>query len=73
MANARKKLDVVGWGLIIWEIGYGSSLAFFNVVPVPMIGWFVLPILVLVTIYVSLRRFKGSREDDSYYAIVAVV
>lgn len=68
----KRFMDTVGWGFILWLIGYGLGIMFFAIVPPYMIGWFVLPILFPITVYVVLKRFKNSSEPVLYYLTVAI-
>ncbi|MFZ3066397.1 MAG: hypothetical protein WA277_14070 [Nitrospirota bacterium] len=65
-------MDTIGWGFILWLIGYGLGMVFFVLVPQYMIGWFVLPIMTPITVYVALKRFKNSSEPALYYLTVAI-
>lgn len=68
----KRFMDTVGWGVILWLIGYGLGMVFFVLVPTYMIGWFVLPIGIPITIYVALKRLKNSSEHALYYLTVAI-
>jgi hypothetical protein len=41
--------DVLGWGVLLWLIGYILGIAFYAVVPTAVIGWYVMPIGVAMT------------------------
>ena len=38
------KRDVLGWGLLLWLVGYLLGFVFYAFVPPAFIGWFVMPI-----------------------------
>ena len=44
--------DVLGWGAILWFIGYLLGFAFYAFVPSAMIGWYVMPIGIAITCFV---------------------
>lgn len=68
----KRFMDTIGWGFILWFIGYGLGIMFFAIVPTYMIGWIVLPIMTPITVYVALKRFKNSSEPVLYYLTVAI-
>ena len=63
--------DAVGWGIGLWLIGYLLGFAFFFVVPLHLIGWFITPIAVVITLWILLKKIGGS--SLAYYAKVAAV
>lgn len=68
----KRFMDTIGWGFILWLIGYGLGMVFFVLVPPYMIGWFVLPVMTPITVYVALKRLKNSSEPVLYYLTVAI-
>lgn len=42
----------LGWGLLLWLIGYILGFALFFVVPPSMLGWIIMPIGTLITLWV---------------------
>lgn len=56
----RTLTDTLGWGLLLWLTGYALSLALFALVPVAVLGWFVLAPLVPLTAVVARVRLAGS-------------
>lgn len=70
--SPRKRLvDTIGVGVALWAIGYAIGMALYAFIPTSMIGWIVLPIMVPVTAYVSIRRLKTVAKSISYILIVA--
>jgi hypothetical protein len=63
--------DSLGWGFVLWLIGYILGLVFFAIVPVSMIGWVILPIGLIITIWVLVKKVSG--EPFQYYAALALV
>jgi len=62
--------DALGWGAILWLIGYGLGIVFFFLVPPAVIGWVVMPVGVLVTLWVLIEKVKG--PSFGRFAVVAV-
>jgi hypothetical protein len=63
--------DALGWGFALWLIGYLLGIAFFFVLPTAWIGWVVMPIGLVVTFWVLLKRVHATAV--SYYVVLAVV
>lgn len=63
-------IDTLGWGLLLWFIGYVLGIILFFVLPVSLIGWAILPIGVIITFWVLFKKVK--REDFRYYVILAL-
>jgi len=62
--------DALGWGFILWLIGYALGIVLFFVLPPALIGWFITPIGLAIAIWVLLKR-KGTTLG--YYLTLAVV
>lgn len=69
--NKRLLVDALGWGLILWLIGFVLGIVLFPFIPLWAIGWAILPIGVAVALWILYRRIKG--ETLQYYLIVGVV
>ena len=54
----RAVKKVLVWGVGLWFFGYGLGMLLFMLVPVVMIGWVILPIGTMVTLWVLYKRFK---------------
>ena len=63
--------DAFGWGFILWLIGYALGMILFLVVPISVIGWIILPIGTIITLWVLLKKIKA--DSFKYYALLAVV
>lgn len=63
--------DALGWGSILWLIGYALGIIFFTIVPPSMIGWIIMPIGTIITLWVLLKKVKGS--SFQYYLLLAFV
>jgi hypothetical protein len=63
-------IDTLGWGLVLWLIGYVLGFLIYFVLPVSLIGWAILPVGVIVTVWVLFKKIR--RKDFRYYAMLAV-
>jgi hypothetical protein len=63
--------DALGWGFVLWLIGYVLGIILFVVVPPSVIGWVIMPIGILITLWVLLKKVHG--DSFRYYAKVAIV
>jgi hypothetical protein len=69
--NTRLLKDALGWGFTLWVIGYILGIAVFPFVPVAVVGWIIMPIGVVLTLWVLLGRVKSTSLQ--YYLTLAVV
>ena len=44
--------DSLGWGFLLWLVGYALGIAFFAVLPARLIGWAVMPLGIALTLWV---------------------
>ncbi len=63
--------DALGWGFVLWLIGYGLGIMLFTVVPINLIGWIITPIGTAFTIWVLVKKIKS--RTFVYYLKLAVV
>lgn len=63
--------DTLGWGFLLWLIGYALGIMLFAVVPISMIGWIITPIGIIITLWVLFKKIKSN--SLKYYALLAVV
>lgn len=62
--------DALGWGIGLWLIGYVLGFVFFAFVPVSLIGWFIMPIAILITLWILLKKIGGG--SFQHYILVAI-
>ncbi len=67
--NKRLLKNVLGWGIGLWFIGYVLGFVFFAFVPASLIGWVIMPIGVLITLWVLLNKIKN--ETFQQYILIA--
>ena len=63
--------DSLGWGLLLWLIGYALGFIFFSFVPSSLIGWVIMPISVAITLWVLFKKIKTT--SFQYYLKLAVI
>lgn len=69
--NKQLYKDAFGWGFILWLIGYAFGMMLFPLVPLSMIGWIIMPIGTIITLWVLLKKIKA--DSFKYYVVIAVV
>ena len=62
--------DALGWGIGLWLIGYILGFIFFAFVPTSIIGWVIMPIGILITLWVVLNKIQS--ESFQHYVFVAI-
>jgi hypothetical protein len=68
--DKRFIIDTVGWGLVLWLIGYVLGFLLFFALPVSLIGWAILPVGVIITVWVLVKKIRCAYFR--YYAMLAV-
>ncbi|MBS1494959.1 MAG: hypothetical protein JST55_15715 [Bacteroidetes bacterium] len=63
--------DSLGWGFILWLIGYVLGMTLFFVVPTYAIGWVIMPVALAITLWVLFKRVKA--DTIHHYIIIAFV
>jgi hypothetical protein len=63
--------DLLGWGFLVWLIGYILGIALFAVVPNALIGWIIMPVGVLITLWILLKKIHT--ESFFHYIRIAFV
>jgi hypothetical protein len=61
----------LGWGTLLWFIGYVLGIVLFMVVPPNMVGWFISPIGIILTLWVLGKYVKGTTLRD--YLLIALI
>ena len=62
--------DALGWGIVLWLIGYILGFVFFFILPTALMGWAIMPIGVVITLRVLIKKVKS--EDFGYYLLLGV-
>ena len=63
--------DSLLWGLLLWLIGYILGFIFFAFVSKDQIGWYIMPIGTIITLFVAFKFIKSN--SLKYYLKVAIV
>lgn len=63
--------DSLGWGFVLWLIGYVLGVIFFAIVSPSMIGWVIMPIGIIIMLWVLLKKVGG--DSFQYYVMLAVI
>lgn len=63
--------DALGWGSLLWLIGYALGFLFFAIVPHSMIGWAIMPIGTLLTLWVLFKKIKST--SLKHYVLLSFV
>lgn len=63
--------DVLGWGFILWLIGYALGMIFFFIFPPAIMGWIIMSIGIVITLLVLFKKVKG--DSLNYYLLIAIV
>ncbi len=66
----RKMLIDIGWGLVLWLVGYVLGIVLFFALPPSLIGWVILPIGTAITVFVLLKKVGGGGMPR--YAAIAL-
>lgn len=69
--NKQFLKDSLGWGILLWFIGYVLGFVFFAFVPQDQIGWYIMPFGAVITLLVLLKFIKG--KNLQYFLKVAVI
>ena len=63
--------DTLGWGFLLWLIGYVLGFVLFMLVPPALLGWVIMPIGTILTLWVLFKKIKS--QPFKYYLILAIV
>jgi hypothetical protein len=63
--------DSLIWGVVLWFIGYVLGFVFYAFVPANIIGWYIMPFGIIITLFVALKFINS--KSLVYYLRVGVV
>lgn len=69
--NKQLLKDTLGWGFILWLIGYALGMILFPFVPVSMIGWIITPIGTIITLWVLFKKITA--DSFQRYILISIV
>ncbi len=65
ITTKKKLMDTLGWGFILWLIGFALGMMLFPFVPVELIGWPILIASIPIIIFVAYKRFNNLDASSS--------
>ncbi len=68
--NRQSVKDTLGWGFVLWLIGYVLGMMLFALVPTKFIGWIIMPIGAAIAIWIAFKKVNG--DTLRYYCLVAL-
>lgn len=63
--------DGLGWGILLWAIGYLLGIILFTLVPNFLIGWVIMPIGTIIALWVLFKRIKS--PSIKYYFFLGII
>lgn len=69
--NKQLLKEYVGWGIILWFVGYILGIILFMVVPSSVLGWIIMPVGIILTLFVLIKKIHGGSLQ--YYLKLAVI
>lgn len=69
--NKQFLKDSLGWGFVLWLIGYALGMILFLIVPPSILGWVIMPIGIVITLWVLLKKVK--ENSFQHYLALAIV
>ncbi len=69
--NKQLIKNSLGWGFILWLVGYGLGIILFTVVPPNLLGWVIMPIGIIITLWVLFKKITA--DSLKYYAVIAII
>ncbi len=70
MKNKQFLKDAFGWGFILWLIGYVLGIILFMFISTSMLGWVIMPIGIIITLWVLFKKVNG--DTIAYYVLLGV-
>lgn len=68
--NKQLLKDALGWGLNLWGIGYLLGIILFAFLPPSLIGWAIMPVGIMLTLWVLFKKIKA--KQFGYYLHLAI-
>jgi len=68
--NKQFYKDAFGWGIGLWFIGYVLGIVLFAFVPSAILGWVIMPIGIVITLWVLFKKVKS--DAFKYFAQLAI-
>ena len=59
------------WGFVLWLIGYILGIVLFAILPPSIIGWVIMPIGILITLWILFKKVNFKTVQD--YLVIGIV
>lgn len=69
--SKRIIIEALGWGVILWLVGYLLGVFLFFLVPPSLLGWVIMPIGITLTLWVLLKKINSN--SIKHYLLLGVV
>lgn len=69
--NKQFLKDAVGWGFVLWLIGYALGVMLFAFVAAYLIGWIIMPFGAAIALWVAFKKVEGNTLQ--YLCLMALV
>jgi hypothetical protein len=69
--NTRFLKDALGWGCVLWIVGYALGIMLFAFVSPTLIGWIIMPFGTAITVWITVKKVKG--DTRRYFGLVGLV
>lgn len=69
--NKQLLKDTLGWGFLLWFIGYVLGIVLFMLVPAGLLGWIITPIGITITMWILFKKVKS--HSLLYFLEIAVI
>ena len=63
--------DSILWGFILWLVGYVLGFVFFFFMPANLLGWAIMPIGIIITLWVLFKKVSANSWRD--YLTIAII
>lgn len=69
--NKQLLKDGLGWGFLLWLIGYILGILLFAFVQISLMGWIIMPISTAISLWVLIKKINS--KSFNYYFLLAVI
>lgn len=59
--------NALGWGILLWLIGYVLGIILFFIVPPNLIGWIIMPIGIIIALWILLKKINFPAFRDYFW------
>lgn len=68
--NKQTIKDMLGWGFLLWLIGYALGIILFTIIPTSLIGLIITPIGIGITLWVLFKKIIS--DSVKYFAFLSI-